>query len=112
MKSEVFSNKQPWATQRVKAEYFLNRLRSSELAEIPCDSYASSIALAHLLSRIDRERLCAAIHVFSTFVRIIRNEKGSFAFPAITLDHVKNTCKAGDDSEFNPKADLSTTFGA
>lgn len=110
MKSAVFSQKEPWATQKAKAEYFLNRLRSSEQAETPCESYASSIALAHHLSRIDKERLCAAIHVFSTFVRIIRNEKGSFAFPAITLDHVKHTYKTGEDNEFSSRANLSDIF--
>lgn len=87
MKADIFKNFDSWAKQKDIALYFIARLRSLQQAEHPCHNYASAKALAHMISRFDNERLCQSIHIYPTFVRIVRNEKGSFAFAPVVLDH-------------------------
>ena len=88
MKTEVFNNAWQFAKQRELAEYFLNRLCSQEIAEHPCNDYRSACSLSRILQSIDKERRIQSISIYSTFVRIKRNEKGGFAFSAVVLDHV------------------------
>lgn len=89
MTSDIFKRFDPWQKQKQIAVFFINRLRSIQIAEHPTESYASSMALAHLISNNDPERLVQEVHVFNNFVRIVRNQKGSFGFACIILDHVK-----------------------
>lgn len=90
MKADIFKNFDPWAKQKDIAVFFLARLKSAPVAEHPCHDYASAKALAHMITRFDKENLCQSVHVFGNFVRLYRNEKGSFAFPAVVLDHYDN----------------------
>lgn len=87
MNTEIFKRFDNWDKQRDVALSMLNRLRSLHQVEYPCLDYASAKQLAHVLQSSDRERLCQTIHVFSNFVRVVRNEKGSFGFACVVFDH-------------------------
>lgn len=98
MKTDVFNNNFPYAKQKEIATYFLTRLRSSAQAEYPCVDYPSACTLARILQQTDPERLIQSVHIFRTFVRIHRNEKGAFAFSAVVLDHVSNFLNVSEGS--------------
>lgn len=110
MEANLYSNKFPSPKQKDIAMYFLHRLRSSSEATIAVDEYSSSITLAHMISRFDNERLCASIHIHLTFVRIVRNEKGSFGFPCTTFDHVRRGCTFDDESRIDETKSMNVLF--
>lgn len=87
MKADIFKRFDNASKQKDIARYFIARLKSQSQAEHPCVDYASARALAHMVSCCDSERLCQTIHIYGTFVRIVRNEKGAFAFAPVVLDH-------------------------
>lgn len=97
MKLQSYNKTEPSAKKGAKALFFLDRLKSLEQAELPCVDYQSAIDLANILSRIDRERICQSIHIYSHFVRIFRNEKGSFAFAPVIIDQVKRRIEVQDE---------------
>lgn len=97
MKVQSFNQKEPSSKKQAKAVFFLDRLKSLEQAELPCDDYQSAIDLANILSRIDRERICQSIHIYGHFVRIYRNEKGSFAFAPVIIDQIKRRIEVQDE---------------
>ena len=99
MKTDVFNNNYPYAKQKEIATYFLSRLRSFEQAEYPCVDYPSACTLARILQQSDPERLIQAVHIFRTFVRIHRNQKGAFAFSAVVLDHVSASVNVSEGAK-------------
>lgn len=110
MEANLFSNKFPTPKQKDIALYFLHRLRSSAEAKIAVDEYSSAISLAHMVSRFDNERLCASIHVHLTFVRIVRNEKGSLGFPCTTFDHVRRGCTFEEEDSIDETEPMNVLF--
>lgn len=96
MKTDVFNNNYPYAKQKEIATYFLTRLRSLEQSDYPCNDYPSGCTLARILQQSDNERLIQSIHIYRTFVRIHRNQKGSFAFAAVVLDHVSTSVNVSE----------------
>lgn len=93
MKTDVFHHAQNFAKQKEIAEFFINRLRSVEFADYPCFDYQSACALARILQKADKERLIQTINIHGSYVRIQRNNKGSFAFAAVVLDHVSESVR-------------------
>lgn len=87
MKSDVFKRFDDWQKQKDIAIFFIARLKSSREASLPTYDYASSLALARLISQFDTERLVKIINVYGNYVTIERNEKGAFAFAPVTFDH-------------------------
>lgn len=87
MKSDVFKRFDDWQKQKDIAIFFIARLKSSREASLPTYDYASSLALARIISQNDTERLVKVINVYGHYVTIERNEKGCFAFAPVTLDH-------------------------
>ncbi len=87
MEVDIFKRFDSWAKQRNLAIHIVARLKSLQQVEHPCLDYASALALAQLIVQVDVERLVQSVNVYGTFVRIIRNEKGSFAFSPIVIDH-------------------------
>lgn len=112
MKADVFKNFDAWAKQKQIAIYFINRLHSVDQADHPCHNYESAISLANMVSRLDNEHLVQSIHIYSNFVRLKRNEKGSFAFAAITFDHVSRTLSPEEGKDFDPKTNLTEIYRA
>lgn len=98
MKTDIFNNAHTYAKQKEIATYFLGRLRSLEQVDYPCTDYPSACAMARILQQIDNERLIRDIHIFRTYVRIHRNEKGGFAFAAVVLDHVSTNVRISEGS--------------
>lgn len=91
MKTDVYHHAHPYAKQREIAEYFISRLRVTEISDYPCFDYQSACSLARILQKADKERLIQSINIYRSYVRIQRNNKGSFAFSAVVLDHVNTS---------------------
>ena len=87
MRATAFCNKDKWEKQKDLAIFAISRLKSLQQIEITCTDYESALALARMVQRFDPEKVVREIHVFSYFVRLTRNEAGSFPFSAVTIDH-------------------------
>lgn len=87
MKSDVFKRFDNWDKQKQEALFFIARLKSCCSATLPCYDYPSALSLAQMIVRFDTDRMVKLIHVHGHYVEIERNEKGSFAFAPVILDH-------------------------
>ena len=87
MRTTAFCNKDKWEKQKDLAIFAISRLKSLQQIEVTCTDYESALALARMVQRFDPEKVVREIHVFSYFVRLTRNEAGSFPFAAVTIDH-------------------------
>lgn len=87
MRATAFNIKDKWEKQKDLAIFAISRLKTLQQIEVSCVDYDSALALARMIQRFDPDKAVREIHVFSYFVRLTRNEPGSFPFPAMTIDH-------------------------
>ena len=92
----VFNGFESEATQLDYARVFISQLRSARESSVPVKDYKAAVILAGVIYRQDKELLVSLIEIFSSFVRITRNEKGAFAFRATILDHVDNRFRVAE----------------
>lgn len=76
-----------WQTKKDIATYAMSRMRILHTLEITCANYESSIDLARMIQKFDNNREVREIHIFSYFVRIIRNDDNNLRFSAQVIDH-------------------------
>lgn len=87
MRTSAFNRNDNWEKQKDLAIFAISRLKQLQQIEVSCVDYESALALARLVQRFDPDKEVREIHVFSYFVRLTRNEAGSFRFSAVTIDH-------------------------
>lgn len=87
MRTSAFNKADNWEKQKDLAIFAISRLKQLQQIEVSCVDYDSALALARLVQRFDPDKEVREIHVFSYFVRLTRNEAGSFRFSAVTIDH-------------------------
>lgn len=88
MRLTTFQGFEPTATQLDFARLFIATLKAKDISEVPTRDYKASLMLAGIIVQQDKERLVQLVEVFSSYVRISRNPRGTFAFGAVVLDHV------------------------
>lgn len=93
MRATAFNVRDNWTKQKDLAIFAISRLKTLQQIEVSCVDYESALALARMIQRFDPDKIVREIHVFSYFVRITRNEEGSFKFSAVTIDHYERIAK-------------------
>lgn len=101
MKLNVFNRAQPWATQRETCRCFMAKLKAVPKAEITTANYSSSLALAGMISAMDEDKTVEFIEVYTSFVRIVRNDCKKLPFGATIIDYVRYP-KTYQDEDFCP----------
>lgn len=86
MSLPIFRRNENWSKQKDIAIMTIDRLKSVYQVEHPCEDYASALAMAQMIVHFDKYRIVSRVEVYASFVRLLRNEKGSFAFPAVVID--------------------------
>lgn len=87
MRASAFNKNDNWVKQKDLAIFAISRLKTLHQIEVSCVDYESALAFARMVQRFDPDKEVREIHVFSYFVRLTRNEAGSFRFSAVTIDH-------------------------
>lgn len=88
MELSTFQGFEPMQTQLDYARILIAKLKAVDLVDVPTKDYRASVALAGLVVGQDRERLVQKVEIYSSFVRVTRNERGALAFSPVVLDHV------------------------
>lgn len=66
---------------------YIGMLNETPIVDCPTMDYKSSLSLSKLIVRFDNNKVVQSIEVYGNFVRLTRNQKGTFAFPAVVIDH-------------------------
>lgn len=98
---QVFNKAMPWATQKEMAMCLIEKLKASPKAECSTVNYSSSKALAAYILGADAEKRVQTVEIYSTFVRLVRNDDTKLPFGAVIMDFVRYP-KQYQDDHFRP----------
>lgn len=86
MITTIFNRSDDWAKQKELALYAMSRVRTLRILEVSTVDYASSLALAKLIQKLDNKREIREILVYMNFVRIFKNEEKELNFSCMVTD--------------------------
>lgn len=90
MQISKFNRLEPFAEQKEIALSCISSLRAAPAIQVLTEDYPSSLALASLLSNLDKENLIQTIEVFTYHVRLVRNDLMLLKFSAVIVDYVES----------------------